>query len=193
MPNPPSHEHRSVTKLLRQVDGDDHQRLTELYDKVQQRFRSIAKRLTGVSYNRPETTELLDDAFLKLTSSKHLTWENRASFYAAAATTMRRMVCNHYRALGTAKNNYGKPPLSLSAGGSIDITNDPAQIVEINDLIERLTDAHPSAMKVFDMSVFGGETYREIADLLDIKEHQVRALMKLAKTLIRKSLEPNAH
>jgi RNA polymerase sigma factor (TIGR02999 family) len=88
--------------------------VTRVLHDVQQGAKSAVDRLLPLIYNemhqhaeqifrdeRPnhtlQPTALVHDAYLKLIDQKQTTWQDRAHFFAVAATVMRRLLVDHAR------------------------------------------------------------------------------------------------
>ncbi len=101
---------------------------TVVYDELKRlaRYRLRAANATTLS-----TTELVHEAFLKL-SSGDAEWEGRAHFFGAASRAMRQVIVDFARRRQTAKRG-GEPVLvSLSdADGALDIEMDQVLALEL--------------------------------------------------------------
>ena len=88
-----------VTALLRLVQGGDRQARDDLFRLVENELRKRAK--ARLSRERPghglQTTELIDETFLKLLGGTPVTWEGRSHFYASAARAMRQILIDQAR------------------------------------------------------------------------------------------------
>src|SRR5207244_3454653 len=60
-----------------------------------------------------QTTELIDEAYLRLVDQKKVRWQNRAHFFAISATLMRRILVDHTRSRLRAKRGGAGVALPL--------------------------------------------------------------------------------
>src|SRR5918911_4628865 len=94
---PPSH---SVTKMLQEWSSrGDRAALDKLLPVVYEELRRQAARY--LRRERPghtlQTTALIHEAYLRLIDQRGVRWQNRAHFYAIAASLMRRILVDHAR------------------------------------------------------------------------------------------------
>src|SRR5690349_13126675 len=94
-----------VTKLLRRASEGDQDVIDAVIPLVYQELKKLARaRLRGELNPAPfETTALVHEAFLKLSASKHPSYENRAHFYGIASRLMRQILVDAARAKAAAK------------------------------------------------------------------------------------------
>src|SRR5205809_4059712 len=105
----------SVTQLLKAwSDGDEHA-LEALLPLVEAELRRLAR-----GYMRRErrghtlqTTALVNEAFLRLTDARRVSWHDRAHFLGIAARLMRRVLVDHARSRGYRKRGGGAERVTL--------------------------------------------------------------------------------
>jgi RNA polymerase sigma-70 factor, ECF subfamily len=94
---PPSAQ--NVTPLLQAWSQGKNAALEELLPIVHQELRRLARRY--MFGERPgdtlQTTALVNEAYLRLTNSRQVNWQNRAHFFAISAQLMRRILVDHAR------------------------------------------------------------------------------------------------
>ena len=61
-----------------------------------------------------QTTDLVNDAYLKIADQTRVEWQNRAHFFAIAAQIMRRLLVDHARKQNRAKRGGGVQYVALS-------------------------------------------------------------------------------
>ena len=98
-----------VTQLLAQWNSGDEAALTQLMPLVYDELRRLAHH-----YMRNErraqtlqTTDLVHEAYVRLTNYKGIRWQQRAHFFAVAAQLMRRILVEHARARVRRKRGGG--------------------------------------------------------------------------------------
>ena len=85
-----------VTLLLNEL-GKDVKGNREALDRLLPLVYNELRRLAGSFLNREyavsiQTTELVHEAYFKLTDQRSVDWENRGQFFAIAAQAMRRIL-----------------------------------------------------------------------------------------------------
>ena len=90
---------QNITQMLIDWGNGDRQALDRLIAIVHEELRRQASR--HLRRERPghtlQTTELIDEAYLRLVDQKKVRWQNRAHFFAISATLMRRILVDHTR------------------------------------------------------------------------------------------------
>src|SRR5438552_2258264 len=106
MATPTSHE---VTQLLLAWSDGDQAALDRLIPFVHDQLRRIARRQMG--HERPghtlQATALVNEAYMRLIDINQVQWQNRAHFFAIAATLMRRILVDFARSRGNLKRGGG--------------------------------------------------------------------------------------
>jgi RNA polymerase sigma factor (TIGR02999 family) len=120
-----------------------------------------------------QPTDLVNEAFVRLTSGKAVDWQNRAHFIAVAARQMRRILIDHARRQKALKRNDTLIPVALS--------EEPAarkshleSVLAMEELLEELEKYDGRAAQVVELRVFGGLTEKEMGEVLDISVATVK-------------------
>ncbi len=176
-----------VTKLLLNWRAGQQSALNELLPLVQDNLRQLA-----ASYMRGENaghtlqaTALVNEAFLRLVDID-ITWQNRAHFIAIAATTMRRILVDHARAKRREKRG----------GDNIQVTlhetrigeDEQADILELEDALTKLEAFDQRKSQVIELSFYGGLTYDEIAEVMEVSAATVDRELRFAKAWLYREL-----
>src|SRR5256886_15937744 len=94
-----------VTELLIEWSNGDKAALDKLMPLIHEELRRLAHHY--MSHERPghtlQTTALVNEAYLRLVNRKGVHWQNRAHFFAIAATLMRSILVDHARSHAYAK------------------------------------------------------------------------------------------
>lgn len=159
---------------------------------VYKELRRLAKHYLGNQARDLVTlqpTALVHEAYLRLVGSSGRDFRSRTHFIAAAAGAMRHVLIDHVRAFRAAKRGQGARPLTLIASdGEIGDGRQAYDLLELNDLIERLAEMSARAAQVVDLRVFGGLTTREIADVLGKSERTVKDDWRVGRAWLRSQL-----
>src|SRR6188474_41419 len=100
---------RGVTALLSDWSRGDATALTQLLPLVYAELRRIAARqLRSERANHTlQPTALVHEVFIRLVDQRQVDWQNRAHFFGAAATVMRRILVDHARRRDAIKRGDG--------------------------------------------------------------------------------------
>jgi RNA polymerase sigma factor (TIGR02999 family) len=107
---------QDITLLLQAWGGGDPAALDRLLPLVERELRQLAKgylRQARVNHSL-QTTELINQTFLKLVEQKRVRWKNRAHFFGVAAICMRRALLDYVKARRREKRGGGAEHVALS-------------------------------------------------------------------------------
>ena len=178
----------TVTTLLqnwRSGDADALEHLTPLvYDELR---RLAARQLRSErSGHTLQATALVNEAFANLAEAD-VPFADRAHFFALAARMMRRVLTDYGRRRASQKRGGGQRALTLQEdriGDSREIN-----IVELDDALERLAKIDARKSDGLVLHFFGGMTYEETAEALDISAATVDRDLRLAKAWLANELK----
>jgi len=178
-----------ITLLLQDWVGGDASSLEKLTPLVYEHLHKLAASI--FNSERPnhtmQATALVHEAFVKLVDIK-TNLQNRNHFYALAAKMMRRILVDHARAKNSVKRGENQKALALEdviivapeVGEEILSLHEALNILEKNDSLKS---------KLLELHYFGGLTYQEISDLLNISTSKLDRDMRFAKAWLRNQLE----
>ena len=139
-----------------------------------------------------QATALVNEAFLRLARVDPLAFNDRAHFMAVAAKAMRQILINHAETNGAAKRGGGDAPrerVHLDTAASLaDDGLDTADVLAINNALNRLEALDARKANVVEAKLFGGLTHQEIADALGISLTTVESDWRMAKAWLAKEL-----
>lgn len=177
-----------VTRLLGAWRAGDAQALADLTPLVYRQLHRLAR--GAMRGERPghtlQTTALVHEAFLGLAGAQ-VNWADRAHFFAIAAQQMRRILVNHAEARRAAKRGGGAEHLPLD--DALQVVGAPsAEISDLDDALRRLADVDLRKARVLELHYFGGMTYDEIAQVLQISTSTVDTELRFAKAWLESRL-----
>jgi RNA polymerase sigma-70 factor, ECF subfamily len=182
MPNPTD----SVTELLHAWRGGDREALNRLIPLVHDELHRLAA--GHMRSERPDhtlqTTALVDEAYLRLVDAE-VDWTDRAHFLAVAATVMRRVLVDHARGRDRGKRAGVKVTLEEAALVSPSASDD---MLALDEALSRLATHDERAARAVELHYFGGLTYREIGEVLDVSEATVDRDLRLARAWLYNEL-----
>ena len=136
-----------------------------------------------------ETSALVHEAFLRLATEQAAAWQSRAYFLAAAATTMRRVLVNYARARNAGKRgaNFRTTLVTLPDATH---SGDALDVLQLDDLLDRLARLDERQAQVLELRVFGGFEVDEVAGILDVSTRTVKRDWRFAKAWVACQLSP---
>jgi RNA polymerase sigma-70 factor (ECF subfamily) len=177
-----------VTQLLGAWRAGDRQALDRLVPLVYRELQRLAR--GAMRGERPghtlQTNALVHEAFIALADAQ-VAWADRAHFFAVAARQMRRVLVNHGEARRAAKRGGGAvhEPLdeALHIAGS-----EGAEISDIDDALRRLEAFDARKAQILELHYFGGLTYDEMAEVMQLSTSTVDTELRFAKAWLRSQL-----
>ena len=132
-------------------------------------------------------TELVHEAYLRLTDDVRLQLQNRSHLLALTARTMRRVLVDHARRQDASKRIGFADKVALDQAPELGV-DDGVDVLEIHQAIEDLSAIHDRQAKVVELRYFGGLTTPEIAEVLDISEPTVARDWRIARLWLHRRL-----
>ncbi|HEV8382527.1 MAG TPA: sigma-70 family RNA polymerase sigma factor [Gemmatimonadales bacterium] len=187
-----------VTGLLLRWSQGDAQALDQLLPLVYGECRRIAER--QLRRERPDhtlsPTALVHELYLQLVDQRRATWQNRAHFFAVAAQLMRRILVDHARSRGAQKRGGrgaggGRGVLvSLDADLEAAQPSRAAEVLALNDALDRLAARDPEQQRIVELRFFAGLTVEEVAHVVGRSPRTVKREWQLAKAWLFRELHP---
>lgn len=175
-------EAATITHWLSAWSAGDRGAEAKLIERVYGELRSIAA--AQMAHERPshtlEPTALAHEAYLRLIRQDHVTWRDRAHFFAIASRVMRRILVDHARAARCGKRGGKRLRITLSDLGAAPDCR-PDLMLEIDRLLHSLADRDPVKASIVEMRFFGGMTEDETAAALGCSARTVRRQWRTAR------------
>ena len=175
-----------LTSLLQSWHDGNQDALDAVVPLIYAELRRLASR--HLSRERREhtlqTTALVHEAYLRLAGQRQPEWKNRAYFFGAVATIMRRILVDHARRRGRDKRGAGvvvipldqAPDLAADTSG-----HDGVDVEALDRALNRLQalDAHQA--RIVELRYFSGMTLDEIAEALSVSTGTVKRHWTVAR------------
>ena len=129
-----------------------------------------------------QTTALVHEAFLKLGDEKAYTDDEH--FLASTALAIRHVIIDYSRRKLSGRRGDGKATVPMSEGLP-EFRENPQEILQIADLLERLGEQNGRWLRIVDARYFAGMTEIETASLLNLSPRTVRRDWKSARSWIK--------
>jgi len=173
--NPPSTG--TVTVLLREARSGDASARDELFRRVYDELRGIARGMVG-SGGWPalglEVTSLVNSACLRLLGRDQLDAEDRRHFFFLFGRAMHDVLVETVKASQALKNGGDRKRLVLMDAWSEDGGSFQADVIDLRAALEEFRAIDPDAAKVVEMRYFAQRSIRETAEMLDRSIASVR-------------------
>ena len=176
-----------LTALLNEWSEGDRNALDQLMPLVYGELRKLAG-----SYLREERkdhtlqpTALVNEAYLRLTNQRNVTWQNRAHFFGIAAQMMRRILVDHARKRQAAKRDASAWKVATADLGDADHA---PELLALDRALEELEQLDPQQAKVVELRFFAGLTVEETAEVTGISARTVKREWQTAKAWLRREI-----
>lgn len=177
-----------ITRLLENWRAGDEGALAALAPVVYQTLRRLAARhLRNESPGHTwQPTDLVHEAFLQIADAD-VDWNGRAHFYAVAARQMRRLLIDHARGKHRAKRGGDCIRVTL-VEDSVGSESENLNLLDIDRALEELARQDARKAEIIELHIFGGLSYKEMAQLLDISAATVKRDLRFAKAWLAREL-----
>ena len=147
------------------------------------------RQLAGQHGHTLDATALVHEAYLKLIGRREAQFDDRAHFFAYAASAMRSVVVDYARQRMAQKrggdlHRVTELPEELEGGLRLD-----DDMLGLDAALTRLADVDPRLAKVVELRFFGGLSELEISALLERSERSVRRDWQKARMFLLASLQ----
>lgn len=173
-----------ITILLQRVNAGDKQLLNEVYSRLYDEIKSIAKfQIDKLNTGQTITpTVLAHDCYLKIIKQNKLNIHDRQHFLNCLSISMRQLLIDVYRSKLTSKNQH------------IDITQEFGEIkgdrdvdfkiLELDRLLMKIDKINSSFAEVLNYKLILSMTFSEIAQVIGKSERQTTRIWNQAKSLL---------
>lgn len=146
-----------ITILLKAWGSGQSSALDRLIPLVYRELKRMARRhMRRSDSGTIQTTALVHEAYLRLVDLSSVGWQDRAHFYAVSARIMRGILVDAARARGAQKRGGMLRRAGASTNFDLDQLPDlgtgrAAEILAVNDALDRLTKLDPRQVQVVEM------------------------------------------
>ncbi|HKB03738.1 MAG TPA: ECF-type sigma factor [Gemmataceae bacterium] len=158
-----------LTAILDRLRAGDPRAAGELFDRVYAELRrmaaaQVAAERAGHTLN---ATALVHEAYLRLFPGPAPAFADRAYFFAAAASAMRRVRVDHARARGADKRGGGQRRVELDSNIA-DAPGPDLDLVALDEALDKLAAKDPARAKLVELRFFAGLTMPQVAEVLGV-------------------------
>lgn len=171
-----------ATQVLTELGRGDASAAQRLLPLVYDELRALAG---GYLRRQPanhtlQPTALVHEAFVRLVDQTSVEWNDRAHFFAVAATAMRQILTDHARRRRAAKRGGNLQRVTLDAAVT---PRAEAQIdlVALDDALSQLVALDERKHRVVVMRFFGGLAVEDVARVLGVSKTTVESDWRAAR------------
>jgi RNA polymerase sigma factor (TIGR02999 family) len=179
-----------VTRLLEALDRGEPTAAEELLPLVYEELRRLARQ--KMALEKPgqtiQATELVHEAWLRLSGREQEHYTGRRHFFLAAAEAMRRILVDRARRKQRLKRGEGQKPLDLEAV-EVPVEPDDDNLLLVHEALERFSARDPKKAQLVKLRYFAGLNRREVAQVLDLSEKTVTRHWLYAKAWLCDAIE----
>ena len=181
-----------ITGLLKRWRGGDDAAAAELMPLVYAELRAIARRQLARERGGHTLlpTDLVHEAYLKLSESTPPDSTDRAHFFAIAARAMRQVLVDHERHRRADKRDGGER-ITLTSLELPDPSR-PVDLLALDEALNGLEKLDPRKARVIELRVFGGMDFADVAQALDISRATLARDFRTARAWLYRALELDA-
>ena len=137
------------------------------------------------------TTTLLHEAYLDIAHRENVAFADQSRFLAYASRAMRGLVIDYARSRRTLKRGRQfEITLAGDESPSPRSIAHAADLEQIGDALDELTEIEPELAELVDLHFFCGFTFGEIAEMRGVAERTVYRDWRKARLLLHDSLRP---
>lgn len=165
----PTSTPNQISAILDDLRRGNENAASELIAMIYPELRRIADQY--LQSERPDhtlqPTALVHETYARLFGSQRTDWKNRAHFFGAVATEMRRILVDYARARNAQKRPGKRAAISLA--DIMELPTGPDQdLVALDEALRRLGRLDPRACRVVELRFFTGLNERDAAEALGI-------------------------
>lgn len=183
-------KHGDVTALLRAWGAGDAEAgdslLALIYTELRRQATRYLSRERADHTLRP--TALVNEAYLRLARQRRVIWQDRAQFFALAATVMRRLLVDYARQHRASKRGVWYT-VSLDDQEGVALVPAPdIDVLALNDALTELAAIDPVRTRMIELRFFAGLTTDETAEALGVSAATVTRGWRLARAWLHSRL-----
>ncbi len=130
-----------------------------------------------------QTTEIVNEAFIKIRKQKSLVFKSKQHFFAIATKVIRNVVVNHFRSESRLKRGGQEDYITLDRVAEI-LDSENSTVIDwlmIDRLLNDLEKIDAEAAQVVEYKIFGGSTIPEMAEMMSVSESTISRNWKFAR------------
>ncbi len=182
-------EHAEITQWLDAARDGDRAALDRVLGTLYHELHAMARRQLAGQYGQTlDATALVHEAYLKLIGRRDVQFDDRAHFFAYAASAMRSVVVDYARQRLAQKrggdlHRVTELPDDIEGGLRLD-----EDMLGLDTALTKLAAVDMKLAQVVELRYFAGLSEQEIAELLKRSERSIRRDWQKARLYLLASL-----
>ncbi len=131
-------------------------------------------------------TILVHECFIRLQQMTRLEYNDSSHLKKISARCMRYYMVDLIRYKFRQKRHGDK--VDVEVGEIIGDENIPFDLLQLDDVINRLEQIDPRLAEITEMKYFSGYTIEQLTEILGVTEHEINKRWKMAKSLMKSLL-----
>jgi len=179
-----------ITELLHKWSGGDGEALEQLTPVIYAELHRIAKRYMSRERDGHtlQTTELVNEAYMRLIDWKTAKWDNRAHFFGVSAQLMRRILVDFARKRPKTSGDQAAMQVSLDEALVVPAARG-ADLVALDEALNELAVFDERKAKIVELKFFGGLSVEETAEVMHVAPITVMREWQKAKAWLYRKLK----
>lgn len=180
----------SVTSLLKAHRRGEAGALDRAFEIVYEELRRLARYQLGAQGRGRtlDTTSLVHEAYLKVSTSEQADAANRGHFLALASRAMRQIVIDFARARAATKRGGDAKRITLDTN-VVSVDDQAHWILLVEQALQEVAEIDERLETVFECRYFAGLSEQETADALGVSVRTVQRDWQRAKSWMREYLD----
>jgi RNA polymerase sigma factor (TIGR02999 family) len=159
-----------------------------LFDAVYARLKAMAGRqLARGAQPSLDTTALVHELYLRVTTNRELAFTHPAQFFAYAARAMRHLLRDRARDRLRQRAGGNWVRMTLTGGDAIAITS-AEQALALDAAMERLAQTDARAAQVVELRYFAGLSLEQVAETLELTRRTIDRDWRFARAFLHDQL-----
>lgn len=185
-----------VTVLLRAWADGDRSAEAEVLPLIYDELRKIAR--TGLNGDASsitmQATDIVSEAYLRLSQQRSTDWQDRRHFFAVTATVVRRILLDSARRRLAGKRDKRREVMSLDTESDGPMPSQAmtvaraAELLDLDSALEALSVVYPRQARLVELRYFSGLSVEESADYLSVSTATAKRDWLLAKAWLHRRL-----
>jgi RNA polymerase sigma factor (TIGR02999 family) len=181
-----------ITLWLTRLRAGEPGALDRLVPLVYHELRAVARRQLSREVRAPtvSATTLVHEVYVRLLHQRTIDAQDRDTFFAVAAQTMRRILVDHARRRRRLKRGgrVGIVPLNAEHENALLTDNEIEEVLAVDSALARLAGLDERAARVVECRVFAGLTLEETAAVMGTSVKTVQRSWTTARAWLRKEM-----
>jgi RNA polymerase sigma-70 factor, ECF subfamily len=179
-----------VSALVAAVERGDESALNRLFPVLYEQLRRLARRhMAGQRQGHTlQTSDLVNEAYLKLVNVKGAAWNSRVHFLAVASRAMRSVLVDYARRRGYTKRGANPIRVSLSEADDQLAGEGTVEILAVDEALTRLAALDSRKAQIVELRYFGGLTVEEVAHVFELSPRTIKKEWRWARAWLYSEL-----